>query len=703
VDEETGGVPMLINAACDLVGANFSDLILPFDEFACAKVLRTWSVIDWCQYDPEALTGIWEHTQIIKVVNPQGPEGEFLTAQTEFCENDPVVSYDPAAGCFADLQLGPRAEDDCTPSADLIWSYTLDLWSDGADLAQSAEFTGPVQGAILDGEVLEITVTFPSIPFNDADDADQTHTIIWSLRDQCGNTTEIPQVFRLLDCKLPTPVCLDLVAPFDSLGGSVTIPASAFDASSSDNCTPSGELIFTYGTYGGGPEYTFTCADVIANGSELLDVDVVVSDAYGNTSSCVVELLLENGNSFCGITMASVSGILSTETGEVISSSEVHLMDGTTMVDQVASQANGLFAFQTVPNGDYVMEPYKNDGVLNGVSTLDLIRMQKHLLGLDPFTTPYQMIAADVNNSSHVSAVDILALRRVLLGVDTVFPANTSWRFVPQDFVFSDPLTPWPFAEVMELDLHGDITDANFTGIKVGDVNGSYVANATAIETRSQEDVRLITEDRWLTAGEPARIVMSLEEPLIMEGVQFVLAGEQLIFNKIEGIGVPLLDSHVALHRDHSALSWHAQTPLRHDGPLIAVTVTPRKSGMLSAMLRLNEQRLPAELYVPVSGGWIIRPVKLDLQQREYDFALQQNVPNPWDETTSIHFELPAAMEVRLDVFDITGRTLLSTTASGHAGMNVIELKSAEFPARGLLYYRLEAGPFSGVRKMVRH
>jgi hypothetical protein len=53
----------------------------------------------------------------------------------------------------------------------------------------------------------------------------------------------------------------------------------------------------------------------------------------------------------------------------------------------------------------------RDDNHKNGVSTLDMVQIQKHLLGIVPFTDPYQFIAADVNNSQSVSTIDLVEIR----------------------------------------------------------------------------------------------------------------------------------------------------------------------------------------------------------------------------------------------------------------------------------------------------
>jgi hypothetical protein len=60
-----------------------------------------------------------------------------------------------------------------------------------------------------------------------------------------------------------------------------------------------------------------------------------------------------------------------------------------------------------------------------------------------------------------------------VLGIDSEFVANTSWRFVAADYIFPAPTNPWfeVFPELPDLgNLEAD-TQFNFIAIKVGDVN----------------------------------------------------------------------------------------------------------------------------------------------------------------------------------------------------------------------------------------
>lgn len=48
---------------------------------------------------------------------------------------------------------------------------------------------------------------------------------------------------------------------------------------------------------------------------------------------------------------------------------------------------------------EFYLTASKNDDITNGVTTLDIVLIQRHILGLKPLNSPYKILAADVNNS----------------------------------------------------------------------------------------------------------------------------------------------------------------------------------------------------------------------------------------------------------------------------------------------------------------
>jgi len=114
---------------------------------------------------------------------------------------------------------------------------------------------------------------------------------------------------------------------------------------------------------------------------------------------------------------------------------------------------------------------------LNGVSTFDVVLINKHILDIEPFNSPYEIIAADANGSKSVTTFDITELRKLILGIYQELPNNNSWNFIPTTYDFPNPDNPFlPIPP--DTILVTSTTNYDFYAIKIGDVNGSADSSA---------------------------------------------------------------------------------------------------------------------------------------------------------------------------------------------------------------------------------
>ncbi len=83
------------------------------------------------------------------------------------------------------------------------------------------------------------------------------------------------------------------------------------------------------------------------------------------------------------------------------------------------------------------------------------------------------------------------------------------------------------------------------------------------------------------------------------------------------------------------------------------------------------------------------------------DFALEQNFPNPFNPTTTINYDLPIPVNVRLTVYDVLGKEV-STLVDGPelAGHHHATFDGSAV-ASGVYFYRLTAGAFTNVKKLM--
>jgi hypothetical protein len=144
----------------------------------------------------------------------------------------------------------------------------------------------------------------------------------------------------------------------------------------------------------------------------------------------------------------------------------VKLFSGNTLLDELYTDNNGEYSFADLTLGEtYRVECiYETANPLDGVSTLDLVLISKHILGIDPLPTPFHMVSADVNNSGNVSVLDIVKLRKVILGIDP--PFEYPWIFLPISYDFGFGTTDLSAIQLLNQTINIDIY-----AIKKGDVD----------------------------------------------------------------------------------------------------------------------------------------------------------------------------------------------------------------------------------------
>ena len=83
------------------------------------------------------------------------------------------------------------------------------------------------------------------------------------------------------------------------------------------------------------------------------------------------------------------------------------------------------------------------------------------------------------------------------------------------------------------------------------------------------------------------------------------------------------------------------------------------------------------------------------------DYSLSQNYPNPFNPTTTIQFAIPKDEYVKLVVYDITGK-VVKELVNGYksAGRYNVEFNASGY-ASGMYYYKIEAGAYKSVQKMM--
>jgi cytoskeletal protein RodZ len=82
-------------------------------------------------------------------------------------------------------------------------------------------------------------------------------------------------------------------------------------------------------------------------------------------------------------------------------------------------------------------------------------------------------------------------------------------------------------------------------------------------------------------------------------------------------------------------------------------------------------------------------------------FQLKQNYPNPFNPATEITYKLPVSRHVVLKVYDMLGRPIKTLVDDNQEAGNYTIRFNAGNLSSGMYIYRLEAGNYEQIRKMI--
>ncbi len=546
------------------------------------------------------------------------------------------------------------------------------------------------------------------------------HKILWIAEDGCGNTATCQYNFAIRDGLPPLLTCTN--TPFvRNIGADNTrkIDVSEIPQQASDNYSPSNFLEYAVRRIGAGTGFpvdnsgqpirtiTYTCDDLGVQAFQLW-----VRDQDNNASFCTGLITIEDPNNVCAVGLVNIGGTITMNTDTGVSEVRVGILatfqgmqpyNGTAISD---SAGRYISPIGFPPGTAYTLTPMKDGNALNGVTTYDLVLISRHILGLTAIPSPYKIIAADANKSNSVTGLDIIELRKLILGIyDNGLPLTKSWRFVNKSFVFPNPANPFQttFPETRSVAslMMGQAPD-DFVGIKIGDVDGSAMAHIYGpLEDRTTGTLWFEVADQVLPMGGVAEVTFRASEAVA--GYQFTLDYPGLEILDIRP-GAGMQADNFAVFADRNALTTSFDAAEFAPAAEFTVRFRVRQTGRLSQLLRVSDRITPAAAYTAVTEG--IRPFQVGLRfgpalDASGDFELLPCTPNPFQEQTTIGFRLPAATTATLRIFDAAGRNVYSHTGDYLAGFQTTTVRKNDLGGSGVFFYQLQTSKGSAVRKMV--
>ena len=438
-------------------------------------------------------------------------------------------------------------------------------------------------------------------------------------------------------------------------------------------------------------------------------VSFIATDACGNeTILNTFYRIIDNGNG--EPVMATVSGNLMTEEDEMVSLATVEV-EGF-LNNQMTTTDDGYYLFDLMMAQNYAITPSRNDDPLNGITTYDLILLGQHVLETNLLDSPYKMIAADVNESGSITALDMIQLRRLILHIDDEFSSGKSWTFVDAAYTFPNPSNPFATTYPTTASINNLTTSEtiNFVGVKLGDLNASAATNALqAGDTRSSDGtLEIKMEDEMLRAGQTYQLAFNASDFKEVAGFQFTLdfATESLEVLDYETSALSNMSANnfgfTKANEGKITVSWNETNAvsMADDATLFEISFTALADVQLSEVLAINSSVTASEAY----QADLRKDVVLNFGNAisaDNGFTLLQNQPNPFNQETIIGFQLPERTTATLTVYDISGRVILTQENSYDAGVHQVVLNSADLGTTGVLYYQLSTPVNTDTKKMI--
>ena len=528
--------------------------------------------------------------------------------------------------------------------------------------------------------------------------------------DPCGNVSTCSYTVTVLDTFATILSCDKIIASIQpNMLGVVNIDQTV--AVIGSTCPDDAFLLSFSNTDNSVTSFLVDCDDA-ANPQGLVPGGYNVYLYSGTTliDSCNNLLQVLDGANHCtSPLLGSIAGHIFTEDEEMISDVIVEIA-GVEGRDQM-TEADGFYAFNDLRLGDfYRVTPTRDIDHKNGINTIDLIIIQRHILGIAKMDSPYKIIAADVNNDNQVNGLDLVELRKLILGSYSEFPESRSWRMVDAQHEFADPENPFFVRIPEEYTVRGLETDheANFIGVKVGDVNDSAQTSLSegGIVEKATSNFIIRVPELEMEGGAVTEVVFTAADMEKVSGFQYTIEVDTDLAELLEFTPIVsgLTQNHVNLdyiEDGYFHLSWIEQPDVELAGEteLFSLMVRAKADTETSELFTLMQDGLAPQAYDNLDTKNVILDVVSESDAEV--LTLSQNIPNPWNNSTEIKYHIPEDSRIVFNLYDVNGKLIRTSEFDAPRGSNSIFLEKGDMPSGGIYFYEVITAKASLRQKMM--
>jgi hypothetical protein len=327
----------------------------------------------------------------------------------------------------------------------------------------------------------------------------------------------------------------------------------------------------------------------------------------------------------------------------------------------------GRFNFHDLPACEFgqIELDQEKMKVKDGISTRDMIKIQKRILGLETMNY-FEEVAADVDGSGSISIRDIIKIRKVLLGIESQLNEDEEfWQFIPLSMEHNILSKDSPVMDgAIQMDEMKQFSnERDFILIKKGDIDGSWALDyvnqprsVTALTLNAPKEIG----SGWV------QIPVTMKRPLDWEGFEFELSINNQLLDVVEVIpgDLPGLESnHLFYNSKENALSVSWINPKTNFSTIdnselvvfnLIATAHPNLDINENTIAFKIENMLPS-----VFDGEDLIPYSIDLTIEHQLYNFRTGVfPNPFHNEATLYLTNEVSDQAHLEILDVTGRIL---------------------------------------------
>ncbi len=341
--------------------------------------------------------------------------------------------------------------------------------------------------------------------------------------------------------------------------------------------------------------------------------------------------------------------------------------------DSLYTDASGNYSFAQHHAGSYSLNVSSTQAIPElTITPYDASLTARAALGLIIFDAN-QETAADVNGDYYPTVYDAALMAQYSVGLIDAFDAGI-WAFNPSSYAIT---------------LGGASIVRNFTGIVIGDPSGNYPGSAERT-IPDMWDIGTLARDE---AGR-VRVNVRFDDAFYSFVSRIDFNQEQFSYAGYEVAG-DLEDIQVVANVQNGSIrvAGFATGEVGTAQPVVSFLFDTLEAGDdIDVAYCMFDEAFGGNVEVLAADGEEVVPAK---------FGISQNYPNPFNPVTTISYDIAKPCDVNIEVYNVKGQKVTTLVNEKKQAGSYKAVWNAENVSSGIYFYRINAGDFHSIRKMI--